>query len=165
MKMRRSREVELHSIGSTLYLRSIIYCVLLIGLLDPTLRAQSEASNSAKNRATFAGTWKGVCQDGKPFALLTLRSASNGIEGTISLGNTVFGHPSGKNGTCTVTDPANQEHSRVIKNAVIEGQKLTFETSSGQQVEMILATDNTARLEVMDSPMQDAIFEVHKTAN
>jgi hypothetical protein len=52
-----------------------------------------------------------------------------------------------------------------IKNAVIEGRKLTFEASSGQQVEMILASDKTARLEVMDTPMQDAVFEVHKTAN
>jgi hypothetical protein len=154
MKLRRSA-----------HLRSIIYCALLIGLLAPTLRAQSDASSSAKNRAKFVGMWKGVCQDGKPFALLTLRSASNRIEGTISLGNTVFGEPLGKSGTCTVTDPANQEHSKAIKNAVIEDQKLTFETSSGQQVEMILATDNTARLEVMDSPMQDAVFEVHKTAN
>lgn len=162
MKMRRSPETEFHSIGSTLYLRSILGCVLLIGLFVPILRAQSEASNSG---ATFAGTWKGVCQDGKPFALLTLRSVAKGMEGTISLGNTVFGHPSGKNGTCTVTDPANQEHSMAIKKAVIEGQKLTFETSSGQQVEMILANDNTARLEVMDSPMQDAVFEIHKTVN
>jgi hypothetical protein len=51
-----------------------------------------------------------------------------------------------------------------IENA-IEGRKLTFEVSSGQQVEMILASDKTARLEVMDTPMQDAVFEVHKTAN
>jgi hypothetical protein len=87
------------------------------------------------------------------------------MEGTISLGNVVFGHPSGKSGNCTVTDPANQEHSMAIKNAAIEGQKLTFEVSSGQQVEMILASDKTARLEVMDTPMQDAVFEVHKTAN
>jgi hypothetical protein len=87
------------------------------------------------------------------------------MEGTISLGDVTFGHPAGKSGTCTVTNPANREHSMAIKNAVIENQKLTFVASSGQQVEMILASDNTARLEVMDTPMQDAVFEVHKTAN
>lgn len=165
MKMKPSPEIELQSIGSTANIRSIFCSVLLILLLIPVLRAQNQASNPAANKAAFAGMWKGVCQDGKPFALLTLRAAANRMDGTMSLGNTVFGNPSGKTGTCSVTDPANEEHSKAIKNAVIEGQKLTFETSSGQQVEMILASDKTARLEVMDTPMQDAIFEIHKTAN
>lgn len=51
----------------------------------------------------------------------------------------------------------------VIKNAMAEGQKLTFETSSNQRVEMILTSDKTARLKIMDTPMQDAFFEIRKT--
>jgi hypothetical protein len=50
-----------------------------------------------------------------------------------------------------------------IKNVAVDGQKLTFESSRGTQVEMILASEDTAKLRFPGTPMEDASFEIHKT--
>lgn len=109
--------------------------------------------------------WKGVCQDKKPFVLLTLRSTSNKIVGSVSLGNVQLGN-SGENkgGICTATDPANREHAIPIENATLDGRKLTFKASRGPEMEMILTSDDTAKLRFPGTPMEDVSFEVHKTA-
>lgn len=141
----------------------VISCVVWIALLGSILLAQSDASGSSNSGAAFAGMWKGVCQDGKPFILLTLRSASNEIVGTVSLGNVKLGNSAGdKGGACTVADPADREHSMAVTNAAVNGQKLTFEASRGPQVEMTLANENTAKLRFPGTPMEDVSFEIHK---
>jgi hypothetical protein len=161
--MKRFLSAQLRSGGSTINRRPLFLCVVLLGISSPVLLPQSDASGSVNNRAAFAGTWKGVCQDGKPFVFLTLRSTSSEIEGTISLGDVNLGNSAAdKGGTCTATNPASRDHSMSIKNAAVDGQKLTFESSRGTQVEMILTSKDTAKLRFPGTPMEDASFEIHK---
>ena len=162
--MKRYLSAHLRSGGSTINLWPLLFCVVLLGISSPVLRPQNDASGSFNNRAAFAGMWKGECQDGKPFVFLTLRSTSSAIEGTISLGNVDLGNSTGnKGGSCTATTPASHDHSMSIKNVAVDGQKLTFESSRGTQVEMILASEDTAKLRFPGTPMEDASFEIHKT--
>jgi hypothetical protein len=161
--MQRCLSSQLRRCASTVHLSPMLLCVLLITTSAPLLRAQSDASHTSDTRAEFSGMWRGVCQDGKAFILLTLRSASNQIDGTVSLGNVTLGQSAGNNGgTCTATDPASRDHSTSIKNAVVDGQKLSFESSRGPQVEMILTSRDTARLRFPGTPMEHASFEIHK---
>jgi hypothetical protein len=148
---------------SAVKLSPLLVCVLWIAATGPLLQAQSNGS-SANGGALFAGTWKGVCQDGKAFILLELRSTANKIEGSMSLGNVSLADSgANKGGSCTVTDPASPDHSAPIKDAVVDGQKLTFESSRGQQVEVILTSQDTARLKFPGTPMEQTSFEIHKT--
>lgn len=143
----------------------LLICVLLIAVLGPLLQAQTNASRPSNAGPAFAGMWRGVCQDGKAFVLLTLKSTSNEIEGTISLGNVSLGSSAeNKSGTCTATDPASPDHSASIKDAVVVGQKLTFQSSRGPRVEIILTSRDTAKLSFPGTPMEDASFEIHKMA-
>jgi hypothetical protein len=164
--MKRYLSAHLRSGGSTINLRPLLCCVVLLGISSPVLRPQSDASGHSNSRAAFAGMSEGVCQDGKPFVFLTLRSTSSEIEGTISLGDVNLGNSAGtKGGTCTATNPASRDHSMSIKNAAVDGQKLTFESSRGTQVEIILASEDTAKLRFPGTPMEDAAFEIHKTTS
>ena len=161
--MKRWLNSRLRICASTLGLSPMLLCVLFVAISAPLLQAQSDASGTSGARAAFSGMWKGVCQDGKTFILLTLRSTSNEIDGTVSLGNVALGDSAGsKGGTCTSTDPASRDHSMSIKDAVVHGQKLTFECSRGPQVEMILTSRDTAMLRFPGTPMENASFEIHK---
>jgi hypothetical protein len=161
--MQRCLTSQLRKCASTVHPSPMHLCVLLIAISAPLLRAQSDASRSSDTRAAFSGRWKGVCQDGKAFILLTLRSTSNEIEGTLSLGNVTLGDSAGNNGgTCTATDPASRNHSTSIKDAAVDGQKLTFESSRGPRIEIILTSRDTARLRFPGTPMEHASFEIHK---
>jgi hypothetical protein len=163
--MKRRLSAQVSNCDSTIDLSPILLCVLLIAISAPLLRAQSFPSGPSNAGAAFAGMWKGVCQDGKAFILLTLRSTSNEIEGTISLGNVSLGASAGnKGGTCTATDPASRDHSTSIKDVIVDGQKLTFESSRGPQVEIILTSRDTAKLRFPGTPMEDASFEIHKAS-
>ncbi len=155
---------KLRTIGQISSLRSTLCWILATCLLVPVLLAQSNASGLNKNQAEFAGTWKGVCQDGKAFILLALRPGSSGLEGTVSLGNFSFGDPDGSKGTCTVADAADPKHSKVIHDASVEGQKLTFDTFSGR-VAMELTGEQTAKLWLLGTPEADSFFEVRKSGS
>jgi hypothetical protein len=148
-------------VDSAVKLSPLLVCVLLIAASGPLLQAQCNGSNGG---ALFAGTWKGVCQDGKAFILLELRSTANKIEGSMSLGNVSLADSgANKGGSCTVTDPASPDHSASIKDAVVDGRKLTFESSRGQQVEVILTSQDAAKLKFPGTPMERTSFEIHKT--
>ena len=151
------------SCDSAVKLSSLLVCVLSIAASGPFLQAQSNASSSSSG-TLFAGAWKGVCQDGKAFILLELRSTANKIEGSMSLGNVSLADSgTNKGGSCAVTDPANPDHSTSIKDALVDGQKLTFKSSPGPQVEIILTSQATAKLRFPGTPMEQASFEIRKT--
>jgi len=96
--VKRCLSAHLSNCNSTIDPSPMLLCVLLIAISAPLLRAQSDASGPPNAGAAFAGMWKGVCQDGKAFILLTLRSTSNQIEGTISLGNVSLDDSAGNKG-------------------------------------------------------------------
>ena len=82
----------------------------------------------------------------------------------MSLGNVSLADSgANKGGSCAVTDPASPDHSTSIKAALVDGQKLTFESSPGPQVEIILTSQATAKLRYPGTPMEQASFEIHKT--
>jgi hypothetical protein len=70
---------------SAVKLSPLLVCVLLIAASGPLLQAQSNGSSS-NGGALFAGTWKGVCQDGKASILLELRSTANKNRGVYESG-------------------------------------------------------------------------------
>ena len=144
---------------------SMLVCMLLLSPMYSTLPAQTNAPNSV-NRSSFAGTWRGLCDDGKPFVLPTLSPTSNQIEGTISLGNLKFGSSTVSNSnSCTVANPADAAHSTTIKNATLDGNKLTFEYFRGQQIEVDLTHQGTAKLRFLGTPYEETSFVINKTSN
>ena len=50
-----------------------------------------------------------------------------------------------------------------IENATLDGRKLTFKASRGPEIEMILTSEDTAKLRFPGTAMEDVSFEVYKT--
>jgi hypothetical protein len=48
-----------------------------------------------------------------------------------------------------------------IKDATVDGQKLTFEASRGPQIEMILTGKDSAQIRFPGTALADASFEIH----
>ena len=144
-------------------LLTLMFC--LWGIAPIQLSGQTSKGNDSYRDATFRGRWKGMCQDGKALVLLSLQSKSGKLRGDISIGNIKFGASTGGNAPpCTATDPATSDHSKAIVNAAIEGGKLTFETPQGSQFEMILTGQNTAKIRLRGTTVEDYYFEIRKTA-
>ena len=143
---------------------AIILCRGWIGPLQPELRGQIMAGAAPTPAASFAGTWKGVCRDGKPFALITLRFAANKVEGTVSLGNVDLGSPTPNGaGTCTARDPATADHSMPVLRTMIAGNRLILD-SRGPELEMILTGEGTAQLKFPSESMAASYFEIRRVS-
>ena len=61
-----------------------------IALLSPLFLLQMLVApafaNPDDSLSKFAGTWKGICQDGRTFVVLTLRLNQDQLDGTVSIG-------------------------------------------------------------------------------
>jgi hypothetical protein len=145
---------------STLTGCALILSAVLAGLLAVPLSAQTDAA--AVSIESFAGTWTGLCQDGKPFVILSLHVVSNKIEGTVSIANANYGGSSSNGASCTVQDPASPDHAMPILRTVVEGKKLTMDTR-GPQVQIVLTGKDAARLSFPTEDNAEAFFEIHKT--
>jgi hypothetical protein len=142
--------------------RVLTVSTLLAALLTTPLSAQTD--DAAPSIESFAGTWTGLCQDGKVFVILSLHVVSNKVEGTISIANANFGASSAKGaGSCSVTDPASPDHAMQIVHPTVDGSKLTGDTR-GPQIEIDLTGKDTARLRFPSADNANAFFELHKTA-
>ena len=160
------RSLGSRSPGSKRIVWTIVLCMSAIGPLAFKLSAQSDASRApnAPTAASFAGTWKGVCQDGKAFVLITLHFVANRVEGTLSLGNVNLGSPGANGaGTCTATEPATAEHSLPILRTMIAGNRLILD-SRGPELEMILTGESTAQLRFPSESMAASYFEIRRTS-
>lgn len=161
--MKQHLERCLRGLGSERIVWATVLCLGSVGPLVCNLSAQADAA-ALPNPTVFAGTWKGVCQDGKPFVLITLRFVANKVEGTISLGDIHLGNPATNGaGTCTATTPANAEHSMPILSAMVDGKRLVFD-SRGPQLEMILTGETTAQLRFPSESMAASYFEIRKAS-
>lgn len=106
----------------------------------------------------FAGTWKGVCADGKEFVVLTLNWDGAGLGGTIRLANM-----QGEDGQCaTVVDPPSPEHAMKISDVQLRGKVLGFKGSEHAEFEMSLAGEESARLKFLGTPVEDKPWELKK---
>src|SRR5579864_744076 len=96
----------------------------ILAMLPLTLLVQSGAAD--QSLTDFAGTWRGICQDGNPFVILTIRVNGGILAGDISIANM-----QGGNGQCaTVTDAPTAEHAMKIDGAKC---KATFLVSKVQR--------------------------------
>ena len=130
------------------------------------LSAQSDTARpaNAPTAASFAGTWKGVCQDGKPFVLITLRFVANKVEGTLSLANVKLGDPAANGaGACTATDPVTADHSIPILRTMIAGNRLVLD-SQGPELEMILTGESTAQLKFPGESTAATYFNIRRVS-
>ena len=111
----------------------------------------------------MAGEWVGMCQDGRPFVMVTLRPAVGGYGGTISIGNVkVTSQPGATIGTCTAKDPASAEHAMKIAKAWMVDKTLTFDSENGQEYEMRPTGSDAAELRFVATNRDESWFALRR---
>ena len=127
-----------------------------LAALPLTLLAQSSAADQPLT--DFAGTWRGICQDGNPFVILSVQVSGGTLAGDISIANM-----QGGNGQCaTVTDPPSPEHAMKIDGAKVQGNVFSFQGSPKARFEMSLVGTQTARLKFLGTPVEDTPWKLVK---
>jgi hypothetical protein len=131
---------------------------LLAAAIPWTLLAQNSAADHPL--ADFAGTWRGICQDGNPFVILSIKVSGGALAGDISIANM-----NGGNGQCAeVTDPPSPEHAMKIDGAKVQGNIFSFQGSQKARFEMSLVGTKTARLKFLGTPVEDTPWQLVKSA-
>ena len=101
-----------------------------IALLSPLLLLQivvaSSFANPDDSLSKFAGTWKGTCQDGRTFVVLTLQVNQDQLDGTVSIGNM---HGDDEGACMLVTAPPVPEHAQKVSHAAVANGILSFNGS------------------------------------
>jgi hypothetical protein len=139
------------------FLLSVTAAVL--AALPLTLLAQSSAADQPLT--DFAGTWRGICQDGNPFVILSVKVSGGTLAGDISIANM-----QGGNGQCaTVTDPPSPEHAMKIDGARVQGNVFSFQGSPKARFEMSLVGIQTARLKFLGTPVEDTPWKLVKSGD
>ena len=138
-----------------LFFRIVVMVALLTAL--STLLAQNKGADDTL--PSFAGTWRGICQDGNPFVILSIKVSGGALAGDISIANM-----QGGNGQCAkVIDPPTAEHAMKIDGAKVQGNVFSFQGSQKARFEMSLAGTETARLKFMNTPVEDTPWQLVKS--
>ena len=158
--LQHTKDTRRKAISSKAFL--IILFTAASTLQMENLAAQSDRSAKTEVLRPFAGTWVGVCQDCKPFVVVTLNVSASELVGSISMGNM-----KGADGQCAaVLDPPSPEHAMTIKDAKIDqNQILSFQGSPAARFEMALAGADKAKLKFLDTPVEDNPWELTKSAD
>jgi len=117
-----------------------------------------ERNSNGASLARFAGTWKGICADGKEFVVLTLKEAGSAIGGTVSLGN--FQGPEGQ--CASVVDPPSDGHAMQVSDAHLQGEVLAFKGARGSQFEMTVVSAEGARLKFLGTPVEQRPWDLKR---
>jgi hypothetical protein len=109
------------------------------------------------NQPAFVGTWKGTCQDNKPFVIVILGEERGQIVGTVSIAN-MRGNLEG--GCEEVVDDPTPEHAQAIHDAKIEGSTLSFTwggntANQAKKFQMKLVGSREAELRFFGTPVED----------
>jgi len=134
---------------------TLISCSLaLVGVGMARVDSQGAERN---NQATFVGTWKGICEDKKPFVIVILREEKGQIVGTVSIAN-MHGNVDG--GCEEVVDDPTPEHAQQIHDAKVEGSTLSFTWGAkvGYQIakfQMKLVGTKEAELRFFGTPVEN----------
>lgn len=148
-KARKARNVTLASLAG----------FAMLGFFVPRPQCAQEIDGKG-TRTAFLGTWKATCQDGNPFALLTIQKKQSELTGTISIGNM-----NGANGQCVaVLDPPSPDHAMTISDARIQGKTLTFQGSAKAHFEMLLESSIKASLKFFGTPAEASPWQLTKAA-
>ena len=100
---------------------ALSFCLLAFVAVRTAIGAPKDAEGN--KRSAFVGTWKGICEDKKPFVIVTLREDKGQMTGTVSIGN-MHGNVDG--GCEEVVDIPTPEHAKEIHDAKVEGSTLSF---------------------------------------
>lgn len=132
-----------------------------IALLSPLLLLQiglpSALANPDDSFARFAGTWKGTCQDGRTFVVLTLQVNQSHLNGTVSIGNM---HGDEEGACLAVTAPPAPEHAQQISHAAVANGVLSFNGSqrpdgSSNLFELRQTEAGKADLKLLKTPVEE----------
>ena len=144
---------------SFLFCRALIVIALLVAVLPSALLAQISGTDASLT--SFAGTWRGICQDGTPFVILSIKVSGKDLVGDISIANM-----HGENGQCVkVIDPPTPQHAMKIIGAKLEGNVLSFQGSEKARFEMSLVSAESARLKLLKTPVEDTPWQLVKSAD
>ena len=142
---------------SSLFFRTVVTVALLTAA--STLLAQNGGADGTLS--SFAGTWRGICQDGNPFVILTIKVSGKDLAGDISIANM-----NGGNGQCAkVIDPPSPEHAMKIDDAKVEGNTFSFQGSPKARFEMSLVDAQSASLKFLGTPAEETPWQLVKSAD
>jgi hypothetical protein len=131
--------------------------LLLLAALSWTIQAQNPGADASL--ASFAGTWKGICQDGNPFVILSITLSGRDLLGDISIANM-----HGENGQCeTIIDAPSPQHAMKISGARVDGGILSFQGSEKARFEMSLSGAQAAKLKFLNTPVEDKPWQLVKS--
>jgi hypothetical protein len=137
----------------------VVTTAVLAAALPCILPAQNNTADQPL--VDFAGTWRGICQDGNPFVILSIKVSGGALAGDITIANM-----QGGNGQCaTVIDPPSPDHAMKIDGARVRGNVFSFQGSQKARFEMSLAGTQTARLKFLGTPVEDAPWKLVKSAD
>jgi hypothetical protein len=133
----------------------------LLALCSEPQYGQEKAKNAAGLKP-FAGTWKGICADGKEFVVLSLRVDDGGmLAGEISLANFT-----GEEGQCgKVVNPPSPQYAKKIAAASIENKVVSFRTASSMEFEMALEDAQAAKVRFLGTPVEDRPWRLARSAD
>jgi len=133
-----------------------------VALLTAASALLAQNSGTGGTLSSFAGTWRGICQDGNPFAILSVRVSGKDLVGDISIANM----QGDGNGQCAkVNDPPSPQHAMKIDGAKVEGNVFSFQGSPKARFEMSLVDTQTARLKFLGTPIEEAPSQLVKSAD
>jgi hypothetical protein len=131
-----------------------------IALLAPLFLLQivvaSAFANPNDSLSKFAGSWKGTCQDGRTFVVLTLQLNQDQLNGTVSIGNM---HGDDEGGCMLVTAPPAPDHAQTISHAAVANGVLSFNGSqrpdgSFTHFELKQTDQSKADLKLLNTPVE-----------
>jgi hypothetical protein len=131
-----------------------------IALLSPLVVLQivvaSAFANPDGSLSKFAGTWKGTCQDGRTFVVLTLQLNQDQLNGTVSIANM---HGDDEGACMLVTAPPAAEHAQAISHAAVANDVLSFNGSerpdgSFTHFELRQTDQGKADLKLLNTPVE-----------
>lgn len=142
---------------------SLFFRILaMVALLTAASTLLAQNSGARDTLSPFVGTWRGICQDGGPFVILTIKVSGRDLAGDISIANM----QGGGNGQCAkVNDPPSPEHAMTIGGAKVEGNVFSFQGSPKARFEMSLVDAQTARLKFLGTPVEETPWELVKSAD
>jgi hypothetical protein len=114
--------------------------------------------------SAFVGTWKGICEDKRPFVVVILHEEKGKLAGTLSIAN-MHGNVDG--GCEEVVDPPTPEHAQEIHDVKVEGLILSFSWGKkvGYQVarfQMSLVGKREAELKFFGTPSENNPWKLVK---
>jgi hypothetical protein len=138
---------------------ALISCTLAVVGLRWALASPQEAEPNKHSK--FVGTWKGICEDKKPFVVVILHEEKGIIVGTVSIAN-MHGNVDG--GCEEVVDPPTPEHAQEIHDAKVDGLTLSFGWGKkvGHQFQMSLVGDREAELKFFGTPVENNPWKLVK---